>query len=111
METKLGKIQKARFGFGGYQDVQIGLWLVIGGDGWGTHRGIEGGWSLHIKHSEHCKWTGSNRDEGYARMCREIQEVMLKAKVEEVNQLVGKPVEVVFDGMILKSWRILTEVL
>lgn len=111
METKLGKIEKIRFGFGGYNEAQVGLWLTFSGDGIGVSHGIQGGWSLHIKHSEHCKWTEEERDVGYAKMCREVQEVMLKAKVEEVHQLVGKPVEMTFDGMILKDWRILTEVL
>jgi hypothetical protein len=33
------------------------------------------------------------------------------AKVNSVDELKGKPVEVTFDGNMLKEWRILTEVL
>ena len=34
-----------------------------------------------------------------------------EAKVDDIKNLKGVPVEATFDGTLLKSWRILTEVL
>jgi hypothetical protein len=42
---------------------------------------------------------------------RYVSSLLKDAKVNSVDQLKGKPVEVTFDGNMLKSWRILTEVL
>lgn len=38
MHTELGKITAAKFGYGGYQDVQIVFQFQAGGKGWGTTR-------------------------------------------------------------------------
>lgn len=108
---ELGKIRSVRFGFGGYQDGEVGLFLEFGGNAWGVSASISGGWSTTIKHSKSCRWTEEDRTNQYANMCREIQEVLKKAKVNAVHELQGKPVEVTFDGMTLKSWRVLDEVL
>ena len=40
-----------------------------------------------------------------------IVELLHQAKVDRVEKLVGKPVEITWDNHMLKSWRILTEVL
>lgn len=40
-----------------------------------------------------------------------IKQYLEDAKVNKLSQLIGKPVEVIFKGSILHSWRILTEVL
>ena len=47
IKKELGQIQEVRFGHGGYQDVQMGLWLVMGkkGGGWGVSTSINAGWS------------------------------------------------------------------
>jgi hypothetical protein len=42
---------------------------------------------------------------------RYISSLLKDAKVDSVDKLKGKPVEVTLDGNQLKSWRILTEVL
>jgi hypothetical protein len=42
---------------------------------------------------------------------RYVSTLLKEAKVNSVDMLKGKPVEVTFDGNTLKSWRILTEVL
>jgi hypothetical protein len=113
LRHEYGKIQKVHFGFGGYQDVQIGLYVTLGSDkgAWGVMASIEGGWSTHIEHSERCQWTEESRDKGYAKMLREVQEVLKKAKVDSVDKLLGKPIEATFDGMQLVDWRIMEEVL
>jgi hypothetical protein len=42
---------------------------------------------------------------------RYVSKLLKDAKVNSVDELKGKPVEVTFDGNMLKEWRILTEVL
>lgn len=42
---------------------------------------------------------------------RFISKLLKEAKVDEVYQLKGKPVEVTFEGNMLKEWRLLTEVI
>jgi hypothetical protein len=42
---------------------------------------------------------------------RFLSKLLKEAKVDSVDQLKGKPVEVTFDGNLLSEWRILTEVL
>jgi hypothetical protein len=42
---------------------------------------------------------------------RFVSKLLKEAKVNSVDKLKGIPVEVTFDGNILKDWRILTEVL
>ena len=40
-----------------------------------------------------------------------IKQYLEDAKVNKLSELIGKPVEVIFKGSSLDSWRILTEVL
>jgi hypothetical protein len=42
---------------------------------------------------------------------RYLSKLLNEAKVSSVDKLKGIPVEVTFDGNMLKEWRILTEVL
>jgi hypothetical protein len=44
-------------------------------------------------------------------MVERIDKILTDAKVYSVDKLKGKPVELTFDGNMLKEWRILTEVL
>lgn len=90
-EKRLGRITSARFGHGGYQDACIGLSVSLGG--------------------ERSKWTEHDRDAEIAKSVRFLSTILKQAKVHDVAKLKDIPVEVEFDGMALKSWRILTEVL
>ena len=42
---------------------------------------------------------------------RKISKLLSQAKVSEIHELKGIPVEVEFEGMMMKDWRILEEVL
>lgn len=111
MKKQLGKITKATFGLGGYQDAMIGIHFTIEGDGWGTSID-KSSWDKNlIKWSERCKWTEEDRDKEYSDLVRYISDIIKAAKCQTVDQLVGKPIEAEFDGMTFKSFRILTEVL
>ena len=110
-EKFLGKITKVRFGRMGYQECQFGLALWLDIKGWGGSTvSITGGWCIGIN-SEKAQWNESDRDQANASMCRHVDSLLGQAKVSDVHQLLGKPVEVEADGMTLKDWRILTEVL
>ena len=111
MRKELGKIRSASFGHGGYQECEIGLWLTLGGPSWGVSTSISGGWSMRMERNERTKWSEQDRLDKFAKMTKEISELLIKAKVDDVNDLVDLPIEAEFDGNVLKSWRVLTEVL
>lgn len=112
MEKKhLGKISHVKFGIGGYQDAMFGLTLHFEFDSGGTGD-FKGTWDpATIECSEYAKWSESDRDKYLAEMCRFVSKIMHEAKVDDVYQLKGKPVEVTTQNFTMKSWRILTEVL
>jgi hypothetical protein len=119
-ETKIGRIEYAKFGHCGYQECQFGLSLGFQGrkDGWGVGASIIGGWSYSLTSAEdlakpdnRCKWTEKDRQTSMAKMAREVDELLTKAKVGDVSQLVGIPVEVTFENNTLKDWRVLEEAL
>lgn len=105
---KIGKIQSISFGFGGYQDAMLGLSISLGSDSWGVGD-FRGGWGPQITCDKYCKWTEADRSKLYADTARFIGDLLTQAKKDKLSDLQGVPVEVEFDGMILKSWRILTE--
>jgi hypothetical protein len=107
-ETYLGKIESIYFGYGGYQDAEIGLSITFSGN-WGGVSWWKGNWS--IERSERCKWTDEDRDKSFAELVHFINDTMKKAKVTRLEQLKGKPVEVTIERGTLKDWRILEEVL
>lgn len=111
MSTRLGKIESVSFGHGGYQDACLGLNVTLGGEGWGVGSNMTA-WDAHmVKHSESSEWTEADRDRQYSEIMRYVSDLLAQAKVSSVDKLKGKPVEATFDGNMLKSWRILTEVL
>lgn len=111
MEKKLGKIKNVKFGIGGYQDAMIGLHVTLGSNGWGVGDSCSAWDAESIKWSEHCNWTEDDRDKQYAEILRYLSKLLKDAKVDSVDRLKDIPVEVTFDGNMLKEWRVLTEVL
>lgn len=110
MKIELGKINSVTFGYGGYQGALFGIWFTLGGSGWGVCDG-KGNWQGSP--SEYSKWTLEDKKESQGEIMLWIEELMTKAKVKDINKLVGIPVEMTFDSPFgkLVSWRILTEVL
>lgn len=107
MEDRIGKIQEVRFGIGGYNDAQMGLTVTLGSakGSWGV-MSFKGFWS---DRSPGAQWSESDQDVRFAEVVRYIRDLLRAAKVESLDQLVGKPVLVTFDGTDLKAWRILEE--
>lgn len=111
MEKKLGKIESVKFGIGGYQDAMIGLHVTLGNTGWGVGDSRCAWDAQMIECSKYCKWTEADRDKNYSDIMRYLSKLLNDAKVDSVDKLKGIPVEVTFDGNLLKEWRVLTEVL
>jgi hypothetical protein len=111
MEKKFGKILSVNFGIGSYQDSMIGLHVTLGDNVWGVGYSHSAWDAESIKWSENCKWTEDDRDKQYADILRYLSKLLKDAKVDSVDKLKGIPVEVTFDGNLLKEWRVLTEVL
>jgi hypothetical protein len=109
-EKRIGKIQAISFGKGGYQDAMIGISVSLGSDKecWGVWD-FRGEWA--IKRSDHCMWTENDRITRLGEMCMWANGLLETAKVQSIADLKGKPVEVTFDGNLLKSWRLLEEAL
>lgn len=108
MRTELGSIQKIAFGFGGYQDAMLGINFLLGGKSWSAGD-FKGAWG--VDWTERCKWTEQDRQVDLGKACMLLRDLLVAAKVQTMDQLQGKPIEATFDGNLLKSWRILEEVI
>ncbi len=94
-KTELGKITSVEFG----NDIDLGMGIFFVFEGkWG---GVN--WSERVSLSE-------AHDEALNFLLK-LKEILKSAKVNFVHELEWKPVEVTFHNRLLKSWRILEEVL
>lgn len=109
IEKKLAKIIGVKTGFCGYQDAQFGFELRFGGDDWSHGAWMRGHWGMEP--SVGAKWTVEDQTKAWGEAMRAILEIMKQAKVKEVGQLLGKPVELTIEDGGFKDFRILTEVL
>ncbi len=106
MEKMLGKISSAHFGLDRDRPFLFGLELCFTGDGWGTY-------GIYLQNiADSCEWESENkRNELFFKLCKKVENILKQAKVNGVDELVGKPVEVTFENNSFKDFRILTEVL
>jgi hypothetical protein len=111
MRTEFGKIESATFGHGGYQDACIGIHITLAGKSWGVSTGLSAWDACLIKHDDRCKWSEADRSRQYDEIVRYISKLLSEANVGSIDKLKGVPVEATFDGMTLKTWRVLSEVL
>lgn len=111
MEKKLGKIQKIRFGHGGYQGSMLGLSVTLYAEGWCVDD-FKGAYDPEIVTiGPSTQWTEEDREKDFINTMRLISKLLKDSKVHSVEQLRDKPVEVTFKDGLLKEWRILTEVI
>lgn len=110
-ETVLGKIKEVRFGIVG--DIFMGIHLTFGSDvgSWGVSYSKGFHDFNRNAHTEYCKWTPESNNFQMLETMKYISDLLNDAKVSDVYQLKGKPVEVVFEKNCIKSWRILKEVI
>ena len=111
MNKKLGKISNIKFGYGGYQDVMLGLKISFEMQGSGVCD-FKGFWDYNlIDHSPSCQWSEAERDAFFVDLVKQISNLLNDAKVSSLDKLKNKPVELTFEGNTLRDWRILTEVI
>lgn len=103
MEKVLGKITKVSFGIGGNQDVCIGLHLTIDTTK-GTVNTSISTWDPEMVKcdTKHTHWTEKERNSNLSDILRYVSKLLNEAKVKDVSNLKGVPVEVTFDGNMLK---------
>ena len=108
--TTLGKIKKIDLCHGGYQDAMIGISIDFSMDGGSSGVGtFMGSWMG--KRSEYAKWTEQDRINELGKIMLKMDALMTEAKVDYLQALVGKPVEITLISNTFQSFRILTEVL
>lgn len=105
---QLGKIQKCEFGKGGYQDAMVGISFTLGGEGWGVGD-FWGYWATEISRST--QWTHDVRIVHLGQTVWRIDSLLNDAKVQTISELKNTPIEAIFEGNTLKSWRVLKEVI
>jgi hypothetical protein len=109
--TEIGKIENCIVGHGGYQNAMIGVSFTLSGKSWGVSD-FWGTWSCSP--DKQTKWTKQDQLNILGETFLRLEKLLVETKVDDVRQLVGKPVQVTFEGGgmgMLKSWRILSEVL
>ena len=106
MRTVIGVISSARFGWGGYQEVMLGLSLTFDMSGSAVAH-FDGMWGQTRRDS--CQWTEADRLTQLGEAVMRLGKVLNEAKKMHVEELVGVPVEVTLDGNLFKGWRVLTE--
>lgn len=107
VEQKIGVIEAISFGSGGYQNAMFGLTLLFKFPDGNITSFVDGGWKG--KRPQNAKWTERQREKQRALLCDKIIGVLNDAKVDNILQLRGKPVEVMLENDRLTGWRILTE--
>ncbi len=107
-KKEFGRIIKVGYGFGGYQDVEFGASFTLGTDALQV-RDFWGVFSNEVP--EDANWTDADQTKIFADTIRRIISIMRKARVQEIHDLINTPIELIYDGNMLKRWRILTEVI
>lgn len=108
MEKILGKISYAEFGTIRDYPFLMGLELFFDlADG----TAIGSGAKYMVNISPECRWESQERSEAITKMVDHLYGVLKDAKVNNVSELINKPVEVTIDKNTFKDFRILTEVL
>lgn len=107
--TALGKIAGCKFGRGGYDNAMVG---------WSFHLESKAGssidfWGYWAHRSKDAKWTEESREALMGKYTMQVVELLSKAKKESLEELVGVPIEITWEGFNgrLLSWRVLEEVL
>ena len=107
-EKILGKIRFAKFGTICDYPFLVGLHLGFDlSDG----TSIADGGQYTVNISPACRWETSDRADAMVKMVEFVVKILKDAKVDDVSELIRKPVEVTIENNTFKDFRILTEVL
>lgn len=107
IQKVLGKIQDVSFGH--ISDYEVGLCITFKTSA-GNVQFSQTFFNVSVS-SEGKEWEEEDRTEKYAEIVKTISVLLSTAKVSDIKDLVGIPVEVSFNGSLMESWRILVEVL
>jgi hypothetical protein len=105
MEKQLVKIDSIKLGYN--NDGQFGFTIELRGQSWGT----VDFWGTWSEWSEYCKWSVDDQNKIFTESLLKMKKLLKDAKRDTLEKLNGAPIEATFEGCLLKSWRILTEVL
>ena len=110
LTKELGIIKDIYMGMGGFENAMFGLSITVGRpeSGWCAQDFI-GSWDRDA--DEFCKWTNGDRDVEFLKASLKIRELLKLSKKRYLYELKGTPVEAIFEDNILKSWRVLIEVI
>ena len=106
---ELGKISSVTFGMTGYQDAGFGMRFNFSGKSWGVSDDTH--WVWNTEPDKSTKWTHKDRLEQMGKIMDFVRVKMNEANINNFKDFVGVPVEVTFEDRMIKSWRILGEVL
>ena len=109
MTQELGKINSFELV---KEDGRLGVKVELVTDGSGVIDSTLMAWSpSEIEVTEHTKWREIDRAEELSKIMYKIDELMHQAKVTNMKNMQNTPVEITLENNMLKSWRILKEVL
>lgn len=97
LHMEFGKIQRAEFGYGGYQNCQIVFEIQVGGPAWGAAMIYECGWGHVEMPSSDSKWTHDERIKRTGEKAWEVFQLIRKAKKKTLSDLVGTPIKAYFE--------------
>lgn len=105
--TRLGKIENVYFGMGGYQNAMLGVTFVLSTG----NIDFKGYWGSDP--DPDAKWGKEDQINALGNVALEIGNILRNAQVDTLDQLIGMPIEVTYDGVVgpMLNWRILHEVL
>lgn len=104
--SRQGHIANAYFGLGGYAGLEIGIHLSLNFPGHGgvwEHRA----WfdANQVKEPKHGGWKEADRNKYYADLVRCVSDYLRDAKVSDITELRGKPIQGEFRGRELLGWE------
>jgi len=105
-KTKLGKIASVRFGRCDDSPFLFGIFFELSFGCCGAS------FNESYNISPDCKWScEGEKQAAFMSMCEYVNGLLNDAKVNYVDELKGKPIEVTVENRMVQSFRILTEVI
>lgn len=108
MEKKLGKIKSVQFGV---EEGRLGIHFSLEGKEWCV---VTSNSTLDfetINHDESCDWNEEQRSKRHDEIMKFVSKLLNQARVSNVSELKGTPIEVTMNNGLLMEWRVLTEVI
>jgi hypothetical protein len=107
----LGKIESVKFGLTGYNDDEFGICFKLSGGGYGVQTNTSFWDYNQVKRDKECQWTEEDRAKRFVEIVKYISNLLEDAGVNTIDRLKNIPIEMEFKENLLKSFRILKEVL